>query len=124
MVTETTDNIRVHVHQWAQVKRYVFSHPHGHAMLEITKEPVPRLMGERALIFSLAVDDDHRRQGIATELLDFAEAIAEAEGLESVAMEWSEEDTPVEILEWYTRRGYAEMAFSNGCSLLRKTLKT
>ena len=45
-------------------------------------------------------------------------------GHKSVMLEWKQEDTPVEVLQWYFRRGYTEKRHSEKCDyyLLEKRL--
>ena len=69
--------------------------------------------GGTAWIYGLWVEPQYRRQGKADELLTVAEDLAAQYGHKSVMLEWKEQDTPVEVLQWYLRRGYKEIQFSS-----------
>lgn len=64
--------------------------------------------GGTAFIYALWVIEGYRKRGHATALLNKAEETAREAGHKSVFLEWASKDTPVEILEWYKRRGYCE----------------
>ncbi len=68
--------------------------------------------GGTAWIYGLWVEPQYRRQGKADELLSMAEYVAAQHGHKSVMLEWKQQDTPVEVLHWYLRRGYKEKRFS------------
>lgn len=69
--------------------------------------------GGTAWIYGLWVEPMYRRQGKADELITVAEDLAAQYGHKSVMLEWKQEDTPVEVLKWYLRRGYTEREFSS-----------
>lgn len=80
-----------------------------------------------AFLYALWVNKEKRRQGIAGKLLDIAEQEIRSCSHKSVFLEWYSVDTPVEVLEWYKRRGYCErgMVCNNSGDeiiLLEKTL--
>jgi ribosomal protein S18 acetylase RimI-like enzyme len=90
--------------------------------LELYNVPRPPY-GVEAYIYSLFVNKLARKEGRATALLDMAERLAAENGCQSVWLEWSGKDTPIEILEWYIRRGYNLIANNdNGAKLLEKKL--
>jgi ribosomal protein S18 acetylase RimI-like enzyme len=60
--------------------------------------------GAGGMIWHLAVHPDHRRQGVATELLDEAVRRAEGVGLERLEA-WTRDDTHVQ--RWYETHGFA-----------------
>jgi ribosomal protein S18 acetylase RimI-like enzyme len=52
-----------------------------------------------------------------------AEQLARNAGIDRVYLDFKEDDTPVEILEWYIRNGYEEIAeHSDGSYTLQKIL--
>jgi len=91
--------------KWHDYTRYViFDTSGGSVQLELY--PEIQKFGGTAFIYALWVDKSCRRRGMAKRLLDRAEGIAKQEGHEAVMLEWELKDTPIEILEWYKRRGY------------------
>lgn len=76
-----------------------------------------------ALLYSLWVDEPHRRQGAARLLIEAAEREAASHGCRSLALEWDRREAAVWTLEWYERLGYEEKAFGNHNSLLVKQLR-
>lgn len=108
---------------WPKLTRYIITEKDcASVQLELYKKP----QGSdhiTAYIFALWVDAPQRRKHIATTLMAAAEQIVLNEGHKSVWLEWSKEEAPVEIFNWYQRRGYKEVAFGNRSSLMRKDLK-
>lgn len=117
--------VRIQKQTWDVFTRYLIVTGGGSVQMKLFKEPSDDY-GCTAFIYALWVDSDQRRKGRAKTLLDLAEKIAAQEGHKEVFLDWSEKDTPVEILHWYLRRGYEEVAFSGRADyyLLKKSLKT
>lgn len=90
---------------WKHFERIIFFSPSGSVQLDLYPEHNHRT-GGTAFIYALYVEPWARRTGIARMLMDEAEEFARKEGHGSVSLEWLSEDTPVEIKEWYERRGY------------------
>ena len=101
--------------------RYVIMHEHGTVQLKLYPDYQEQIYST-AYLYALWVDEDHRREHIATLLLDKAEELAKADGHKSIALEWSLEEAPREIAWWYARRGYDEKEFGNTCALMVKDL--
>lgn len=78
--------------------------------------------GKIAFIYNLYVCQECRSQGIATVLLEKAEAIAKSKGYEEVYLDWKESVSPNWVLEWYLRNGYEKSSFGKECFRLRKRL--
>lgn len=98
---------------------------HGSVQVDIFSDKATR---ERfhadALIWSLWVDEFHRRQGVARGLLEAAEKAARGQGCKSVCLEWDARESKEWTLQWYRRQGYDEREFTPGrSSLLVKELK-
>lgn len=68
--------------------------------------PTARDKHDTANIYALWVNRNSRRQGIATKLLATAEQVARNANCIYTTLYWSKKDTPIEILEWYKRKGY------------------
>lgn len=111
----------IHIQHWPHTRRWIITAEGGSVQLELYREP-RQPYDVKAFIWGLWVEPEHRRKGIATALLDIAEDIARREGEPAVWLEWSrQDDTIPEILDWYLRRDYRDIAFSgNGDSVLLK----
>ena len=75
-----------------------------------------------ALVWNLYVDEDHRRKGLARELMDEAHKTAKHLGAKVTALEWSLKESPYWVIEWYTRLGYDEKEIGNGYALMKQPL--
>lgn len=72
-----------------------------------------------ALVWNLYVDEGHRRKGLAQKLMDEARKKAKHLGAKTCVLEWSLEESPHWVFDWYTRLGYDEKEFGPGCSLMK-----
>lgn len=79
--------------------------------------------GHTALIWDLYVNERFRRKGIARELMKVALQKVKDYGYDTATLEWELSNTPYEILDWYTRLGFEEKEFGEGCALMVKTIK-
>ena len=75
-----------------------------------------------ALVWNLYVDEDHRRKGLARQLMDEAHKTAKHLGAKVTALEWSLKESPYWVFDWYTRLGYDEKEIGNGCALMKRPL--
>lgn len=110
----------VYRQQWHTNTMYVITCAGGSVQLTLWNDGESKYP---TYISHLWVDEPERRKGYATMLLAKAEEIAKAEGRNCAYLEWDERDTPIEILRWYERNGYKEVALGQTCSLMRKELK-
>lgn len=110
----------IHKQEWSSCTRYLIVHKHGSVQLELYSEK--QKFGGTAYIWALWVEEAHRREGIATQLITLAEDLAKQEGHDAVYLEWNKADSSYEIFDWYERRGYDEKEFGDGYSLMRKEL--
>jgi len=76
-----------------------------------------------ALVWNLYVDENHRRKGLARKLMDEAHKTAKHLGAKVTALEWSLEESPHWVIEWYFRLGYDEKEFGNGYVLMKRSLR-
>lgn len=90
--------------KWHELTRFLIVDDGGSVQLNL--HPLKEDDNETAFIYALYVGIADRRSGIATRLMDKAEHIAKSKGHKSVILDWESKDTPLEILEWYKRRGY------------------
>ena len=74
-----------------------------------------------ALIYSLFVDKNHRRNGIAKRLLQLAEQQAKLNGVKTIGLEFYKDESDSFVLDWYLRSGYKP--FDGKSDLLIKELK-
>jgi GNAT superfamily N-acetyltransferase len=77
-----------------------------------------------ALVWNLYVDKEHRRKGLARRLMDKARKWAKHLGAHTCALEWSLEESPHWVLDWYCRLGYDEKEFGPGCALMKRPILT
>ncbi|MBD5306540.1 MAG: GNAT family N-acetyltransferase [Bacteroides sp.] len=79
--------------------------------------------GVKACIHNLWVEEECRKSGAATALMNTAEELARRAGVDAVYLEWDSRDTPRWVLEWYRRRGYDEVEFGCLGCLMKLTFK-
>ncbi len=75
------------------------------------------------LLWGLWVDEDHRKQCVASAILDIVELRLWEAGCKTIALEWNEQESPLWVRDWYERLGYEEKVFGKGYSLMVKELK-
>lgn len=107
--------------QWPDYVRYIITEDYGSVFVEIYNEPLSPI-GEKAYIWALYVDENHRRKRIATHLLAQAEDILRNNGENTVFLKYSKKDTPKGILYWYMGQGYTTVSSNNEYVLLKKNL--
>ena len=74
-----------------------------------------------ALIYSLFVDKNHRRNGVAQHLLQLVEQQARLNGVKTIGLKFNKEESDRFVLDWYLRSGYKP--FNKKSNLLIKTLE-
>lgn len=94
---------------WRDYTRWLITNDWASVQLELY--PEQQEWGGTAWIYGLWTDPEARLQGNAKQVLERAETIAQQAGHKSVFLEWKQADTPVEVLDWYIRRGYTERQF-------------
>jgi len=75
-----------------------------------------------ALVWNLYVDEEHRHKGLARRLMEEAHKTANHLGAKVTALEWSLEESPHWVIEWYFRLGYDDKEFGTGYALMKRTL--
>lgn len=76
------------------------------------------------ILWALLVDEGKtRRKGVGGVLVKTAEEEAKKCGCKSIALEWSLQESPFWVRDWYERLGYEEKVFGKGYSLMVKELK-
>ena len=74
-----------------------------------------------ALIYSLFVDKNHRRNGVAQHLLQLAEQQAKLNGVKTIGLKFNKEESDRFVLDWYLRSSYKP--FNKKSNLLIKKLE-
>lgn len=74
-----------------------------------------------ALIYSLFVDNNHRKNGVAQRLLQLAEQQAKLNGVKTIGLEFVKDESDRFVLDWYLRSGYK--LFDKKSNLLIKKLE-
>ena len=100
----------IHKQTWHSMTRMLIAERKGSVQVEMYAKK--QRWGGTAWIYGLWVEPMYRRQGKADELLTVAEDLAAQYGHKSVMLEWRQQNTPVEVLQWYLRRGYTEKRHS------------
>ena len=75
------------------------------------------------LVWNLYVNEEHRRKGLARNLMNEAHKTAKHLGAKVTALEWSLKESPYWVIEWYSRLGYDEKEFGSGYALMKRPLK-
>lgn len=116
--------IRKQHQKWLGFNRTIFGDKDFHGSVQIDEYEEPRGEDEvKAYLFALWVDEGYRQQGIATQLMDAAEAYARESGHEYIYLDWDSREAPKFALDFYIRRGYEEVEFNDTYELLKKKLK-
>lgn len=112
--------LRHYEQDWTDYKRHILICEEGVVMIDILHTTQNRF-GCKTIIWGLYVYEQHRRKGVAKQLLSMAEGIAQDNGQEIVCLEW-EKPTPLWVLDWYCRMGYNEREFGKDYAAMYKTL--
>lgn len=96
--------ITCNTYKWPATNRAVFISYDGAgcAIVEKFEDIKPRL-------YHLNVAPNARRHGLATALMEAAEAWCKEQGYDRVELEWSAEESEPWVAQWYARRGYEEV---------------
>ena len=90
--------------KWAKQTRYVVTHPHGTVQLALY--PKVEEFINLAYAIDMYVDENYRRHGVASTLLDVVERLTIKNGYKSLTVTYYTADSPRWVLNWYKRRGY------------------
>lgn len=113
--------IHIQKQTWEHMTLYLLTTDGGSVQLEIYDKPCDD--GVQAYICKLWVDEEYRRKGIGTALLNTAEELARRENMTAVYLDWNGRVTPRWTLDWYFHRGYDDVAFGKDNALMKLTLK-
>lgn len=95
---------------------------HGEGKIQVDLLENDSSYGHTAFIWDLYVREDCRGRGIAKQLMGYALQRAKDYGYTTATLEWELKDTIREIAWWYSRLGFEDKEFGNGCSLMVKDL--
>ena len=76
-----------------------------------------------AYIWNLHVNEDQRGNGGGKILLRAAINAAIVLGCDAATLDWSIEESPEWVFDWYMRNGFDERQFGRGCAFMVKVLK-
>lgn len=113
--------IHIQKQTWEHMTLYLLTTDDGSVQLGIYDKPCEDNV--QAYICKLWVDEEYRRKGIATALLNTAEELARRENMTAVYLDWNGRVTPRWTLDWYFRREYNDVAFGKDNALMKLTLK-
>ena len=119
-ITEWKDKDNAIISMWQYDDENDMSHWVGVVELAVYKNG--KHEGE-ALVWNLYVDKEHRRKGLARRLMCEAKKWAKHLGAHTCALEWSFDESPRWVAQWYCRLGYDEKEFGNGYALMKLPIK-
>lgn len=76
-----------------------------------------------AIVWNLYVNEEHRGKGLAMKLMDEAHNTAKQLGAKITTLEWSPNESPYWVIEWYFRLGYDKKEPDNGYVLMARETK-
>lgn len=112
------------ISQWnsTSVTRLTVVTEHGEGKIQVDLLESHEEYGKTAFIWDLYIHPEHRRKGLAKELLNYAIRRAKDYGMSTATLEWVDTDTPRGIWYWYCQLGFHETEFGDGYSLMVKEL--
>lgn len=111
--------MKTYTQYWDNKERLIIVCDEGSVFVDITVSP--NKIDRKAFIWGLNVDPDYRGMGFGNSLLKWAEDCIREKSINKVELEW-EYPSPLWVYDWYIRKGYKEIDFSEGYSKLQKTL--
>ena len=94
--------------KWKDEIRILITDEENHGSVQISIPLyVSDIFGKAdALIYALFVDNNHRRHGVAQNLLQLAEQQAKLNGVKVIGIEFDKEESESFVLDWYLKNGY------------------
>ena len=120
-ITEWKDKDNVIISMW-KYDSVVYEASSQVGVVELAFHKNGKHEGE-ALVWNLYIDTEERGRGLARRLMDEAKKVAKHLGAHTCALEWSIEESPHWVFQWYTRLGYDEKEFGNGYALMKLQIK-
>lgn len=109
----------IYTQYWGNKERLIIVCDYGSVFVDITISP--NKIDRKAFIWGLNVCPDSKGMGWGNSLLKCAEGSVRERLINKVELEW-EYSSPLWVYDWYVRKGYKEIEFSEGHSRLCKTL--
>lgn len=112
--------MNIYTQYWNNKERLIIVCDEGSIFVDITISP--NKLDKKAFIWGLNVNPDFRGIGVGSSLLKFAEDCIRDQSINKVELEWESSSSSLWVYDWYIRKGYEEIDFSEGYSRLQKTL--
>ena len=98
--------IRQYTQNWETYKRAIIVSDEGSVFVDLYQQPIYDISDPiKCVIWGLFVEESFRNNGVATQLLQYAENIIKQSGESLVAVIY-ENTTRLWVLEWYIKSGY------------------
>ena len=109
--------------KWTDEIRILITDEENHGSVQIS---IPLYVSDifdkaDALIYALFVDNNHRKHGVAQNLLHLAEQQAKLNGIQTIGLEYNKDESESFVLKWYLKNGYKP--FGKESNLLIKELE-
>lgn len=116
--------IHQYVQDWETYKRIIIVSDKGSVFIELSQNSLYDLCNHvKSEIWGLFVGEPFRKEGIAKQLMQYAENIIKQYGETCIAVVWNS-STPLWVLEWYKKSGYKFCQYLNDTdTLLVKKIK-
>ena len=111
--------MNIYTQYWDNKERLIIVYDYGSVFVDITISP--NKLNKKAFIWGLNVNPDFRGMHFGSSLLKYAEDCVKEQNIDKVELEW-EASSPLWVYDWYIRKGYKEIDFSEDYSKLCKTL--
>lgn len=112
--------MKIYIQYWDSKERLIIVCDEGSVFVDITVSP--NKIDRKAFIWGLNVNPDYRGMGFGSSLLKYAEDYVRERLIDKVELEW-ESSSSLWVYDWYIRKGYKEIEFSEGYSRLCKTFE-
>lgn len=112
--------MNIYTQYWNNKERLIIVCDYGSVFVDITVSP--NKLDKKAFIWGLNVNPDFRGIGFGNQLLKYAEDYVRKRDISKVELEWESSSSSLWVYDWYIRKGYEEIDFSEGYSRLQKTL--
>lgn len=112
--------MNIYTQHWDNKERLIIVCDKGSVFVDITISP--NKVDKKAFIWGLNVDPEFRGMRFGSSLLKYAEDCVKEQNIDKIELEW-EASSPLWVYDWYVRKGYKEIEFSEGYSRLCKTFE-
>lgn len=110
--------IHQYVQDWESYKRIIIVSDKGSVFIDIFQQSLYTICNSvKSEIWGLFVETSFRKEGIAKQLMQYAEDTIRQLGESYVAIVWNS-STPLWVLEWYKKSGYKFYQYLNDTDIL------